>query len=102
MPAGRDLWSRVHRDYEVDDANGLEALYQVCVAADRAAEFAEAIARDGAVIRVKGGAREHPLLRCELQTRAFIVRALGKMGFDVIAPRTEVGRPASAYRGEAK
>jgi hypothetical protein len=99
---GRDLWARVHRDFEVTDAHGLEALFQVCVASDRAQECAEAIAADGAVIKTRTGLRSHPLLRDEIQLRSFICRALGRMGFDVVTPRGELGRPSGGgdYRGE--
>jgi hypothetical protein len=101
--AGRDLWARVHKDFVVEGANGLETLFQVCSAADRAHECGEVISREGAAVRIKGGGvKEHPLLRCELQTRAFIVRTLARMGFDIVMPRAEVGRPASAYRGEER
>jgi hypothetical protein len=98
---GRGLWNRILRDFEVNDAHGREALFQICVASDRAQECAEAIARDGAVIRTKNGPRDHPALRHELQIRAFICRALSRMGFDVIQPRSEMGRPSGGgdFRG---
>jgi hypothetical protein len=98
---GRDLWLRIHRDFVVDDAHGLEALYQVCVASDRAQECAEAIARDGVTIKTRSGLRDHPLIRHETQMRSFICRSLARMGFDVVAPRAELGRPSGdgSYRG---
>src|SRR6267378_1612181 len=49
--AGRKLWNDIHHDFFVDDAGGLEMLAQICGAADRVAEYAAAIARDGPVIR---------------------------------------------------
>jgi hypothetical protein len=99
--SGRGLWKRILRDFEISDAHGLEALYQICVASDRANECAEAIARDGAVIRTKTGPRDHPALKHELQMRSFICRALARMGFDVITPRGEPGRPSGGgdFRG---
>jgi hypothetical protein len=99
---GAALWGHVLRDFVVDDAHGLETLFQVCVASDRAQECAEAIARDGAVIKTRSGLRDHPLLRHETQLRAFVCRALARMGFDVVTPRGELGRPSSdgSYRGE--
>jgi hypothetical protein len=41
-------------------------LQQICAAADRVAEFALTIARDGPTIRTKTGLKDHPLLRHEL------------------------------------
>jgi hypothetical protein len=56
------------------------------------------------VIKTKSGPRDHPALRHELQIRAFICRALARMGFDVIAPRNDMGRPSGGgdYRGERR
>jgi hypothetical protein len=50
------------------------------------------IARDGPTIRMKnGGVRDHPLMRHEIQGRAFICKALRGLGLDVVAPRSELG-----------
>src|SRR5215831_18860341 len=75
--AGAKLWQRIQHEFRVDDAPGAATLEEICAAADRLAEFAETIARDGATIRTKtGGLRDHPLLKHELATRAFLTRAL--------------------------
>jgi hypothetical protein len=102
-PVGRELWGRIHRDFVVDDASGLEMLFQVCSAADLASDYAATIARDGGpAVRTKSGIKEHPLVRHELAARSFVVRSLHRLGFDVVAPRNELGRPSGdgAYRGE--
>jgi hypothetical protein len=97
--AGRRLWSAIHADYVVDDAGGLEMLTQICLAADRASQYAAAIERDGGpTIRTKTGLREHPLVKHELNVKSFIVRSLHRLNLDVIAPRSEVGRPNGDYR----
>jgi hypothetical protein len=103
--AGRKLWLAIHRDFVVDDAGGLEMLAQIAAAVDRAAEYAAAIERDGGpTIRTKTGIRDHPLIRHEIAARSFVVRSLHNLGLDVVAPRSEVGRPSGggAYRGEAR
>ena len=93
-PAGTKLWQRIQHEFRVDDAPGAATLEEICAAADRLAEYAEVIAHDGPVIRTKtGGMRDHPLLKHELQTRAFITRALQRLNLDVEAPRDTVGRP---------
>ncbi len=99
--AGRKLWRAIHADFEITDAGGLEMLAQICAAADRVAEYAAVIERDGAVVHIKGGGlKDHPLLRHEVSLRSFIVRSLHRLGLDIIPARHEIGRPAGAYRGE--
>ena len=51
--AGAKLWHAIHADYVIDDAGGLAMLHQICAAADRVAEYALTIARDGPTIRTK-------------------------------------------------
>jgi hypothetical protein len=97
--AGATLWSSIQNEYRVDDAPGMATLLEICRAADRAAEYAEAIERDGVTVRTKAGIREHPLVKIELATRAFITRALHRLNLDVEAPRDTVGRPPGFNRG---
>lgn len=76
---------------------------QICAAADLANQYAAAIERDGGpTIRTKTGIRDHPLIRHEIAARSFVVRSLHRLNLDVIAPRTEVGRPSGGgdYRGD--
>ena len=70
--AGAKLWHAIHADYVVDDAGGLAMLQQIWGAADRVAQYAVTIARDGPVIRSKAGLKDHPLLRTELAAQSFI------------------------------
>jgi hypothetical protein len=98
--AGTRLWHSIHADYVIDDAGGLAMLTQICAAADRVAEYASTIARDGSTIRTKAGLKDHPLLRHELAAQSFIVRSLHRLGLDIEPARHEIGRPVGAYRGE--
>jgi hypothetical protein len=95
--AGAKLWSTIMSEYCIDDAGGAEMLLQICAGADRADEFSQIIARDGAVIRTKAGVRDHPLLKHELATRSFVVRALHRLGLDIEPTRTVAGRPPGTY-----
>ena len=99
--AGAKLWHAIHADYVIDDAGGLAMLHQICAAADRVAEYAVTIARDGPTIRTKAGLKDHPLLRHELAAQSFIVRSLHRLGLDIEPARHVIGRPAGPYRGEA-
>jgi hypothetical protein len=97
--AGAKLWERIQSEFRVDDAPGAATLEEICAAADRLAEYAEVIGRDGPLLKTKTGFRDHPLLKIELATRAFITRALHRLNLDVEAPRDTVGRPPGFNRG---
>ena len=89
---GLALWTAVQRQYNIADVGGVETLLQICLAADRVQAIADRIARDGEMIATPRGPRANPLLRDELQLRAFIVRALARLGLSVEAIKP-VGRP---------
>ena len=94
--AGRKLWASIHADFVVTDAAGLETMLRICEAVDNVAAYNDEIERDGVTIRTKAGVREHPLLRHRLGAQSFIVRSLHRLGFDVIPPRAEIGRPSGS------
>jgi hypothetical protein len=94
-PHGRALWDRIHHEYRIEDAGGVEMLVLACLARDRAAACRETIDSDGEMIKTKHGMlREHPLLRAELQAMAFCVKTLRALGLDVEPLRTTAGRPS--------
>lgn len=96
---GLGLWEAVQAEYAVEDAGGVELLAQACAALDRAEDCRSEIEKDGSVIRSKAGLRDHPLLKHELANRAFITRAIGRLGLDVEAVRN-IGRPpAGGFNG---
>ncbi len=96
--AGRRLWQAIQSEYRIDDSGGCEMLLQICLASDRAEEYAAVIAADGPTIRTKGGGlRDHPLLKHELAARSFIVRSLHRLGLDIEPTRSVVGRPAGTF-----
>jgi Phage terminase, small subunit len=98
--AGQSLWDRIQNEYAVEDAASVEVLTQLCLAADRRAELAAAITRDGAAIQTEAGLREHPLLKSELAARNFILKALRELGLTQQSIKP-VGRPSGlpAMRG---
>jgi hypothetical protein len=98
-PAGMDLWTSIVCAYEFGDRGSLETLGQACSAADRAAEMAAQIDRDGVAIRTKTGLRDHPLLKHELAARAFVVRALARLDLDLEPVRAGPGRPGGGSVG---
>jgi hypothetical protein len=89
---GRVLWDAVTSEYDLSDCGGREMLAQACAALDRAEALRERIDKDGAIIRTKGGLRDHPGLKHELACRSFVVRTLQRLGLDVEALKA-VGRP---------
>ena len=94
--AGRALWDRVQSEFMIADCGGVELLAQCCEAADRVAELAAVIARDGPTIQIGKGYRQHPCLKDELANRAFICRTLQNLGV-VHEPIGPVGRPSRPF-----
>jgi hypothetical protein len=95
---GLALWNRVQGEYAVHDSGGVELLCLACQALDRAESLSAAIAEDGQTIRTPTGIRAHPALRDELANRAFITRALAKLGI-ASEPIKAPGRPAGGGLG---
>jgi hypothetical protein len=93
---GRRLWDRVQAEFGITDIGGIELLAQVAGAVDRLEELAAAIAIDGVVIRGQQGAKANPLLRDEIQCRAFVVRTLKALGV-TLEPAKQIGRPGRGY-----
>jgi hypothetical protein len=87
------LWDRVQREYQVDDIGGVELLCLAGQALDRAESLAEAIERDGPIVRTPSGIKSHPSIKEELSARNFVVRTLMKLGLNYEPLRTTIGRP---------
>jgi len=95
-PHGTALWDAVMREYRIEDRGGIEILAQCCASLDRAQSLAEAIARDGEVVRTRAGApKSHPAVKDELACRAFVCRTLERLGLNVetIKPQGRPPRP---------
>jgi hypothetical protein len=93
---GLNLWRTITSEYDISDAGGIEILLQVCRATDRVESLAEQIDSDGEVVMVKGTPKPHPLLRDEIQIRAFVCRGLQKLGLNVEVVKP-VGRPSKGF-----
>ena len=93
---GATLWRTLTTEFVIDDAAGLVMLAQICAAADRLVGYQEAIERDGLLVRTKQGPKEHPLLKLELSTRAFVMRGLARLGLDA-EPLKAIGRPPANF-----
>jgi P27 family predicted phage terminase small subunit len=93
---GLDLWQKIMGEYNICDAGGIEILCQICVALDRAEQAAEQINREGAVISSRTGLREHPAMKIELASRAFICRNIQRLGLNV-EPIKPIGRPPGTW-----
>jgi hypothetical protein len=92
--AGRSLWDRVQKEYDVSDVAGVEMLTILGEASDRISTLRAQIDADGEVIRYRGTIRAHPALRDELANRAFVIRTLQKLGLNY-EPVKAHGRPPS-------
>jgi len=87
------------REYDIQDAGGLELLLLACEGTDRIWSLRQEITRDGAVIRSRnGGIKEHPALKAEVACMSFVTRTLQRLGLQFEPVRPSVGRPAG-WRG---
>jgi hypothetical protein len=94
---GARLWGAIHADYGIEDAGGVEMLALACQALDRAESCRKTIDDDGEVVRTEGGPlKDHPLIKHELASRAFVARTLQRLGLDVEAIKP-VGRPTGTF-----
>jgi len=93
-PAGRALFDRVMREYQMVDTAGIEILTVACQALDRAESLRALIDRDGELIKTRTGAlKAHPALRDEIANRAFFVRCIARLGLDIEPLQPMAGRP---------
>jgi len=96
---GTALWDRIQAEFGIHDCGGAELLAQACQALDRAEGLAAAIARDGDVVRSRGGVfKTHPAVREELACRSFVVRTLERLGVTSESVKRP-GRPPSGGVG---
>jgi hypothetical protein len=93
---GMQLWTAVHRQYDVGDAAGIEMLCQAAQSLDRAEACAALIAEQGELIHTRNGPKENPLCKIELGCRSFVVRTLARLGLDC-EPIGRVGRPTAPW-----
>jgi len=89
---GKKLWDNITAEWVIEDSAGVAMLALACECLDRAESLREQIAVEGQLLRSKSGIRDNPLLKHELQNRAFVVRTLSKLGLDA-EPLRSVGRP---------
>jgi hypothetical protein len=96
---GRRLWEAVQAEYAIADSAGVELLCLACESLDRAAQLSAAVVADGVVIRTaRGETREQPALKAELACRAFVAKALDRLGLNV-EPAKPNGRPVMGGLG---
>jgi hypothetical protein len=86
------LWCDIVTSYEFSDRASYETLGQACAAADRAEQCRAQIDTEGPVLKIRGGMRDHPLLKHELAARSFVCRTLARLGLD-LEPVRGMGRP---------
>ena len=99
-PAGQSLWRAILSQYDIRDAGGLALLEQASRASDRAERLRAEIDGVGEIIHTRNGPREHPGLKAELASRAFVARTLVKLGLNLEPVRSSAGRPPSSWRSE--
>ena len=88
--AGRRLWDQIMRECQLTDL-GAELLLEACQGRDRAESLRAQIDRDGEILQTARGPKKNPLLKAELQAKAFVTRTLHKLA--IAEPTRPVGRP---------
>ena len=99
---GLSLWNRIIGGYDISDQGGRELLLLACEATDRAVALRTIIDAEGMIVRIRTGAKDHPLLRHELANRALVSKLLVRLGLDMEAspvPPSGVGRPPNGGIG---
>jgi hypothetical protein len=96
-PSGRQFWNDILAEFVIEDRAGLELLCLAAEATDRAQDLAERVRVEGSTIRTKTGVRVHPACRDELANRAFVAKAIERLGLNLQAVRPNIGRPPRAF-----
>jgi hypothetical protein len=86
---GRRLWDQIMGECNLTDL-GCELLLEACQARDRAESLRVQIDASGEMLQTARGLKENPLLKLELQTKAFVTRTLHKLA--ISEPTRPVGR----------
>jgi phage terminase small subunit len=89
---GRRLWEQINAEWEITDAASATLLEMACKQLDRAEECARRLAKDGLTLKTRASVRPHPLIQAEISCRAFVSRALSRLGV-LFEPQKAVGRP---------
>lgn len=78
--AAQQLWTRLRREYELDDAAAEVLLLSALEARDRAAEARERIDKEGLTVEDRfGQAKPHPLLAVERDSKSTMHAALRQL-----------------------
>jgi P27 family predicted phage terminase small subunit len=90
---GKEIWRKLVREYDIQDAGGLQILRAGLEAFDRAQKCRVSIDRIGLVVKDRFGAvRPHPLIACERDARSSFLLALKQLNLDVQSLK-DIGRP---------
>jgi hypothetical protein len=80
----------------ITDSGGYCVLTLACEALDRADGLRKRIDQDGEVIDFRTGPKVHPAVKEELACRAYVTRALGRLGV-LDEPVKTMGRPLKGH-----
>lgn len=91
--AGKKLWREIQRQYNINDAGGIEFLMTACRSQDELVTMRALVERDGCTLRDRfGQVVQHPLLAAIARTETTKRLALHELGLD-LEPLKNVGRP---------
>jgi P27 family predicted phage terminase small subunit len=94
--AARRLWRDVLDEYHLEPHH-LPVLQAACDSLDRMSQAQAAIKREGAFVTGRYGAKAHPAIAVERDSRLAMLRAIRELGLDLEPPPDS--RPPSRWRG---
>ena len=91
---GKNLWSRLLKEYQIDDQGGLLLLQTAIEAHDRMKECQAIIKRGGLQLPDRfGQMKAHPLTTTERDSRSAMMQAIKSLNLDLEALQDRPGRP---------
>ncbi|MFT4196763.1 MAG: hypothetical protein QM601_02430 [Pseudoxanthomonas sp.] len=93
-PAAKQWWTRLHREFDLDDAGAAFLLESALRAFDRMNEAAALIDKHGVCIMDRyNQLKPNPAVAAERDARAAMLGAFKQLNLDVLPPQ-KVGRPS--------
>jgi len=91
----KSLWSRLLKEYGIEDEAGLLILQTAAEAFDRMRDAQAVIAKEGLTVKDRfGQPKAHPLTTVERDSRAAMLAALKALNLDLEPLQERPGRPA--------
>jgi len=93
--AGKDFWTKILGEYDLQEAHDLERLTMACKCLDDVIVIEERVKEDGRFTQNRyGGITEHPGGKSSRDTRALFMKIIRELNLDIAVPES---RPPRKY-----